>query len=209
VVIAPIKSGQDPSILIGTMATSSSRSFTLISSGFLSLSLLLGACGIPEGEDDRSTARQALNPTAVPGQAVRSDADNNGFSDVGVIVTGAYSALYLSDADGNYYFDRGDGRIEGTVSSPAALDQTTLTRCDYRISYRGSFENDAFLDTGWIGNHIKCSGYTPTATYNTLIVHKTDPRYVGDPARAIWTDWELDVDTASGFGNWVRPHHPL
>jgi hypothetical protein len=191
------------------MATHSSGVFPLVSAGFLSLLLLVGGCEIPDGEDDQSTVRQAVNATAVPGQAVRSDADNNGFSDVGVVVTGAYKAVHLSDASGNYYFDRGDGRIEGTVSSPDALDQSTITRCDYKISYRGTFENDPFLETGWISNHVKCGGYTATATYNTMIVHKSDPRYLGDPARAIWTDWELHVDTASGFGNWVRPHHPL
>jgi hypothetical protein len=69
--------------------------------------------------------------------------------------------------------------------------------------------DDPFLDTGWIGNHVTCTGYGATATYNTLIVHKSDPRYVGDPARAIWTDWEIHVDTASHFGNWVRPYHPM
>jgi hypothetical protein len=170
--------------------------------------LLLGACAAPDA-DDESSVQQALNPTAVPGQAARSDADNNGFSDVGVVVTGVYTALYAHDASGSYYFDHGDGRIEGTVGSVAALDQATLSTCNYHISYRGSFENDAFLDNGWMTNLVRCSGHDGRATYNALIVHKTDPRYTGNPTYAIWGDWELHVDTTSHFGNWVRPQHPM
>lgn len=150
-----------------------------------------------------------LGKTQVPGhQSARYDADDNGYPDVGVTVTGKYTSLYAEDGNGDYYWDLGDGRIQGTVGSVAELDVATLTTCDYQVHYRGTFENDPFMDTGWISNNINCHG-ADNGTYNYLIVHQSDPRYRGDAANAVWGTWEYHVYTQSGLGNLARPenHH--
>ena len=115
----------------------------------------------------------AFAGTTVPGHDGKWDADNNGYPDEGVKVNGHYTSLYAYDANGDYYWDLGDGRIQGTVGSVAELDQATLTSCDYVVNYRGSFENNPFMDSGWIQNHINCSGYDDNGQYNYLIVHET------------------------------------
>lgn len=147
----------------------------------------------------------AADSTVVPGQQDRYDEDNNGFLDEGAVVTGKYESVYAYDANGDWYWDLGDGRVQGTVGSVGDLDEATLTVCAYQVQYRGSFGNDPFLDTGWIKNNINCSGYDDNSTYNYLIVHETDPRYSGDPDWAIWDTWEYHVLTESGQGNLVRP----
>jgi hypothetical protein len=138
------------------------------------------------------------------------DSDSNGYPDAGVVVNGHYTSLYAYDANGDWYQDLGDGRVQGTVASVDALDQATLSQCDYVNNYRATFGNDPFMDTGWIQNHIVCSGYDGHATYNYLIVHETDPRYQGNPDWAIWGNWEYKVFTESGKGNLVGPmnHQP-
>ena len=146
--------------------------------------------------------------TVVPGHQDRYDADGNGFPDVGVTVNGKYTSLYAYDANGDWYWDLGDGRVYGTVLSVGDLEEATLTVCDYQVHYRGNFENDPFLDSGWIMNNINCSGYDDNGSYNYLIVHKTDPRYTGNPDWAIWGTWEYHVLTESGEGNLVRPEGP-
>jgi hypothetical protein len=147
--------------------------------------------------------------TRVPGHdQARWDSDDNGFPDEGVTVNGKYTSLYAYDANGDWYWDLGDGRIQGTVDSVDELDASTLTVCDYQVQYRGKFENDAFLDSGWIMNNINCSGHDDNGTYNYIIVHETDPRYTGDPDWAIWGTWEYHVLTQSGSGNLVRPETP-
>lgn len=148
--------------------------------------------------------------TVVPGHQKRIDkgaldADGNGYPDEGVTVNGKYTSLYAYDANGDYYWDLGDGRVQGTVNSVYELDQATLTSCDYEVEYRGNFENDPFLNSGWIINNINCSGYDDNGTYNYVIVHKTDPRYRGNPDWAVWGDWEYHVATESKSGNLVRP----
>ncbi len=147
------------------------------------------------------------NSTVVPGQQGRYDTDNNDYPDDGAVVTGKYESVYAYDADGDWYWDLGDGRIQGTVDTMDDLDQATLTVCDYQVQYRGSFDNDPFLDKGWIKNNINCSGYDDNGTYNYVIVHETDPRYTGDPDRAVWGTWEYHVYTTSGQGNLVMPSH--
>jgi hypothetical protein len=147
--------------------------------------------------------------TTIPGhQKDKYDSDGNGIPHRGVVVNGHYTSVYAYDTT-DYYWDLGDGRIFGTVGSIDELDPQTLTRCDYIINYRGSFENDPFLDSGWIQNLINCSGIDDNGQYNYLIVHKTDPRYTGNPEWAIWGEWEFHVLTVSGVGNLVRPmtHH--
>jgi len=155
------------------------------------------------------TAPSVLAGTIVPGHdRPRNDQDSNGYPDEGVTVNGKYTSLYAYDADGGWYWDLGDGRVLGTVDSVGDLDEDTLTTCDYQVQYRGNFENDAFLDSGWIMNNIKCSGYDDNNTYNYVIVHETDPRYTGNPDWAIWGTWEYHVLTTSGLGNLVRPETP-
>ncbi|MGH2955856.1 MAG: hypothetical protein ACRDL6_02540 [Solirubrobacterales bacterium] len=147
----------------------------------------------------------AAASTAVPGkQGPRVDSDGNGIPDEGRVVNGHYTSLYAYDGNGDYYWDLGDGRIQGTVSGPDELDQATLNTCDYVINYRGTFENDPFLDSGVIQNHIRCYGQDGNGHWNYLIVHRTDPRYTGNPAWALWGEWEYHVLTESGAGNLVH-----
>ena len=175
--------------------------------------LLSSGCGGPalDGTDTSNSTTDTLatagDPTPVPGQRRRADADGNGYPDSGVIVTGTYESLYAEDAGGDWWWDLGDGRILGSVSSLAELDASTVTRCDYRISYRGDFGNTPSLDSGWLNNSIRCHGST-RSTSHYLIVHRTDPRYTGNPEWAVWGDWEYRVLTESGSGNLVRPYHP-
>lgn len=148
----------------------------------------------------------AAASTTVPGhQKAKYDSDNNGYPDVGVSVNGHYTSVYAYDNLGDWYWDLGDGRVNGTVASIADLDQTTLTQCDYVINYRGGFNNNSFMDFGWIQNHINCHGFDDNGQYNYLIVHETDKRYRGNPDWSIWGTWEYHVLTESGSGNLVRP----
>lgn len=148
--------------------------------------------------------------TTVPGhQNSRYDSDGNGYPDAGVVVTGAYKSVYAYDAS-DWYWDLGDGRVYGTVGSIEELDDATLTVCDYQVQYRGKFENDPYLDSGWIKNNINCRG-VDRGSFNYLIVHQSDPRYTGNPEWAVWGTWEFHVLTASGFGNLVhaRPENAV
>lgn len=153
------------------------------------------------------TAGVAGAATTVPGQTgkARIDADENSYPDAGVVVEGHYYSVYAYDANGDYYWDLGDGRIQGTVASIDDLDQETLTVCDYVVNYRGTFENNPFMDSGVIFNHIKCHGYDDNHTYNYQIVHESDPRYRDNPDWAVWGTWEYHALTESGAGNLVRP----
>jgi hypothetical protein len=167
--------------------------------GMLAMIALMATLLMPAAADANTT---------VPGhQGSRIDADGNGYPDEGVIVNGKYMSVYAYDADGDYYWDLGDGRVQGTVGSIDELDSATLSVCDYQVQYRGSFENDPYLDTGWIMNTIHCYGYDGNGTYNSLIVHETDPRYTSNPDLAIWGTWEYHVDTVSGSGNLARPEN--
>ena len=145
--------------------------------------------------------------TTVPGhQGSRVDSDNNGYPDLGVMVNGHYTSVYAYDDAGNWYWDLGDGRVTGTVDSINSLDQETLTKCDYVVNYRGKFENDSFLNSGWIQNMINCSGYDDDGQYNYFIVNESDPRYTGNPEWAVWGNWEFHGLIESGNGNLVRPY---
>lgn len=130
-----------------------------------------------------STEAASAAPTTVPGQSgSRVDADNNGYPDEGQTVKGDYTDTY-SDADGD---------------------------CVVRVNYRGTFDNDPYLDSGWIQNHYRCVAPDGSVTtYNYLIVHETDPRYTGNPEWSVWGNWEYAVLTEGGSGNLVRPvgHH--
>jgi hypothetical protein len=120
-------------------------------------------------------------------------------------VVGHYTSVYAYDDLGDWYWDLGDGRVQGTVGAVSELDAATLTTCNYVVNYRGDFGADPYMDDGWIQNHINCSGYDDNGVYNYLIVHESDPRYTGNPAWAIWGNWEYHVLTESGAGNLVRP----
>lgn len=125
-------------------------------------------------------------------------------------VNGKYTSVYTYDANDDYYWDLGDGRVQGTVDSIDDLDQSTLTTCDYVVTYRGDFNGDPFLDSGWIRNNIKCHGYdySKTQTYNTLYVHETDPRY-SENLEPIWGSWGVLVDAVGGVGSVANPQHPI
>ena len=159
------------------------------------LTLLLAAAGM------------VLADTTVPGHTGKYDQDNNGYPDAGMEVNGHYTSVYAYDANGDWYWDLGDGRIQGTVGSIADLDPATLTTCDYVINYRADFGNDPFMNSGWIQNLINCYGYDDNGQYNYLIVHETDPRYTGNPDWAIWGNWEYHVLTISGQGNLTGPQN--
>lgn len=124
-------------------------------------------------------------------------------------VVGNYESYYAEDANGDYYWDLGDGRIYKTVDSVEDLDQATLSECDYKVHYKGDFGDDPFLDMGVIQNMIHCYGYGGNSTYNYQIVSEDDPRYTGNPEYAIWGTWEYHVNTESGVGNLVRPTHAI
>ena len=171
------------------------------------LPLLLAACGEAPLTPDLRPAGAPSASTAVPGHARKADANGNGYPDAGVVVTGKYVSIYAYDANGDYFWDLGDGRVQGTVGSVDALDAATLTECVYQVHYRGTFEDDPFQDTGWITNNINCKGLEH-GTYLYQIVHATDPRYRGNPDWAVWGDWEYHVLTESGTGNLVRPYRP-
>ena len=129
------------------------------------------------------------------------------------VVTGRYNSVYAYDASGDYYWDLGDGRVQGTVGSIDQLDADTLTTCDYKNHYRGDFGDDPFMDNGWIMNNIRCHGYDGNSTYTYLIVHRSDPRFDGNGSDTGWgPDWEYQVLTVGGHdhtngdhGNIVRP----
>jgi len=143
--------------------------------------------------------------TTVPGHSTaRYDKDNNGYPDAGVYVNGHYTSLYAYDADGDWYWDLGDGRVQGTAGSVDELNSETLTTCDYVNNYRADFGNDPFMNEGWIQNHINCSGYDDNGHYNYLIVSQTDPRYTGNSDNAEWGTWEYVVNTQSGAGNLAK-----
>ena len=148
------------------------------------------------------TVAQAAG-TSVPGHA-RYDKDGNGYPDAGRYVNGHYTSVYAYDDTGAYHWDLGDGRVYG-VPSIDDLDEATLTVCDYVNTYRADFGNDAFMDHGWIQNHINCAGFDDDGQYNYLIVSDTDPRYTGNPDWAIWGTWEYHVLTIGGEGN--TAHH--
>lgn len=152
------------------------------------------------------TTSVASAGTRVPGHNNdRYDEDGNGISDAGVYVNGHYTSVYAYDASGDWYWNLGDGRVQGTVASIDDLDAETLTTCDYVINYRADFGNDPFMNEGWIQNLINCYGYDDNGNYNYLIVSQTDPRYTGNPDWAVWGTWEYHVLTVSGEGNLVRP----
>lgn len=146
------------------------------------------------------------------GNATRYDADGNGYPDAGVFVSGHYTSVWAYDANGDWFEDLGDG-VQGSVSSIDKLDATTLTRCDYVNNYRADFGNNAYMDHGWIQNHINCRGHE-TGQYNYLIVSDTDPRYTGNSDWAVWGNWEFHVLTenpasdGSHPGNIVRFSQP-
>lgn len=149
----------------------------------------------------------AQNGNQDRGNASRADGDNNGFPDAGVVVTGGFTSMYAEDGSGAFYWDQGQGRV---VSSPGIgsvddLDQETLTICDYQVHYRGDFLNNAYQDTGWISNNIRCRGYDGNSTYNYLIVHESDPRYTGTGTPEWGGTWEYHVQTESGVGNLEAP----
>ncbi|HMB90937.1 MAG TPA: hypothetical protein VKP65_08830 [Rhodothermales bacterium] len=174
---------------------------------FLTTSLVLilfAGCGTVDsnGPEMADVDDQALSASKKSGSS-KYDQDNNGSPDAGIYVNGHYTSLYAYDMAGDWYWDLGDGRIQGTVGSVEDLDETTLTTCDYVNNYRADFGNDPFMDAGWIQNHINCQGYDDNGQYNYLMVHESDPRYTGNPDWEIWGTWEYHVLTISGEGNWV------
>lgn len=147
--------------------------------------------------------------SAGPCDSTGSDTTVPGHCDRDGSVVGHYTSVYAYDISGGWYWDLGDGRVQGSVDSIDDLDQATLTQCDYVVNYRGDFGGDPFLNSGWIQNHINCHGYDDNSSYNYLIVHQSDPRYTGNPDWAIWGTWEYHVLTESGSGNLVGPSHAV
>jgi hypothetical protein len=114
--------------------------------------------------------------------------------------TGMYKATYAYDADDWYGYNLSNAGAEsGTVGSVDELDQDTLTVCEYKVQYQGSFGDDPYLDMGWIRNNVVCKGYEPD-NRNVLFVSQGDPRYTGE-GTPIWDTWEYFVDARRGEGN--------
>lgn len=134
----------------------------------------------------------------------RGNSGNNGNGDR---ETGMYKATYAYDENGDWYQYNGSNRglERGTVDSIDALDQSTLTTCEYKIQYQGSFGDDPYLDMGWIRNNIVCKGETPE-NQNVLYVSEEDPRYTGE-GEPIWGTWEYFVDAQRGQGNVLVTDH--
>lgn len=148
--------------------------------------------------------------SAGPCDSTGSNTTVPGHCDRDGTVVGHYTSVYAYDASGAWYWDLGDGRVQGTVGSVEELDQATLTRCDYIINYRADFGGDPFMDNGWIRNNVNCSGYGDNGQYNLLVVHRTDPRFREDGYDVGWgPDWRAPVYTWSGSGNVARPDHPV
>src|SRR5690606_20779529 len=151
-----------------------------------------------------ATGSASAASTRVPGHNQdRYDQDTNGITDAGVYVNGHYTSVYAYDEVGNYYWDLGDGRVQGTVANVEELDQETLTTCNYVINYRADFGNDPFMNQGWIQNLVNCQG-VDNGQYNSLIVSQTDPRYTGNSDNAVWGTWEYHVDAWSQWGNVLK-----
>lgn len=153
--------------------------------------------------------------TAVPGQLKKCDADNNDIGDAGCYIVGHYNSVFAYEGEygpGDYpqegwYWDLGDGRVyhSAGINSIDDLDQERLTVCDYVVNYRADFNNDPFMDEGWIQNHINCYGYDDNGHYNYLIVSQTDPRWTGMGLDPGWgPNWEYAVLTESHWGNIVK-----
>ena len=68
--------------------------------------------------------------TRVPGHNTdRYDQDNNGYPDAGVYVNGHYTSLYVEDANGDYYWDLGDGRIYTSSAEIDSIDTSVRAKC--------------------------------------------------------------------------------
>jgi hypothetical protein len=173
---------------------------------FLGTFLIVGCSSITDSGSDAIEGHKSVEGESTVKSNFK-DADNNGIPDEGEVVSGTYKAVYAYDANGDVYFDLGDGRVQGTVNAIAELDQSTLTRCDYKNQYRGTYENDPFLDSGWVKNNINCKGYDDNSNYNYTIVHETDPRYTGEKPATFGGDWEYHVYAVGGEGNTVRPEN--
>lgn len=135
----------------------------------------------------------------------RGNDGNNGNGDK---ETGMYKATYAYDQNGDWYGYNmsNQGAESGTMNSVEDLDQSTVTVCEYKVQYQGSFGDDPYLDMGWIRNNIVCKGYEPD-NRNVLYVSEGDPRYTGE-GTPIWNTWEYFVDAQRGEGNvenHVRP----
>jgi hypothetical protein len=72
-----------------------------------------------------------------------------------------------------------DGVVTGHYAQTVVYEGVTY---DYKVNFRGDFGGDPYLDNGWITNNIVGDDGS-AAVY--LFVHETDPRYSGDPDRAI------------------------
>ncbi len=188
---------------------------TTLTTLLLGLFLTIGCDSVVNSDVNKSTETQnstiashnisnEINSTVVRGHQTDDGSIPNG------TVNGKYKALYAWDAGGDFYFDLGDGRVQGTVDSVGELDESTLTVCDYVVTYRGDFEGSDFLANGWIRNNIKCSGYAydRTQTFNSLYVHETDRRYSED-LESIWGTWGILVNAIGGVGNAANPQHPV
>lgn len=151
----------------------------------------------------KAKGKKNNDSTIVPGQQ-----NDDGSIPVGT-VNGKYKSLYAYDGNGDWYWDLGDGRIQGSVSDVSELEQSTLTECNYEVIYRGDFNGDPFLDSGWIRNNINCQGYDNNGNYNYVIVHKTDHRYSEDLMPAFGGDWGYFVYAIGGTGNIANPQHPV
>jgi hypothetical protein len=134
----------------------------------------------------------------------RGNSGNNGN---GGRVTGMYKATYAYDENGDHYwYNRSNRGLEqGTVDSIDELDQETLTTCEYKVQYQGSFGDDPYLDMGWIRNNIVCTGENPD-NQNVLYVSEEDHRYTGE-GKPIWGTWEYFVDAQRGEGNVLVTDH--
>lgn len=154
----------------------------------------------------RGTAVAALGLGGVSTVAAQQRG-NDGNDGNGDKVTGMYKATYAYDQNGDWYQYNGSnlGRETGTVGSIDDLDQATLTTCDYKIQYQGSFGDDPYLDVGWIRNNIVCKGYEPD-NRNVLYVSEEDNRYTGE-GTPIWGTWEYFVDARRGRGNVLVTDH--
>ena len=161
-----------------------------------------------------AAAVAALSTVGFAGTAAASDLSNERSIDVNVpghqgrdgdemVVSQWITGVYYEDADGNYFWVIGDGRVYGSpgVTTLDDLDPETTVTYDYVVVSKGQFGDDPGLDNGVIFNRIKGDD---GSIMILRIVHNTHPSYTGEGIPEYQGEWEYTVLATNGVGNIVK-----